>query len=112
MSRIHRRVSRTPCVPQFAPGLLIISAGFDAALGDVQGKMRMTPAGFVHLTRELLGLEGERARQTCTRAPLLSRAASRTQPRTANIRPPGCILAVTAPSRNDRNGERRNGATA
>ena len=46
-----------PILREFAPQLLLISAGFDAALGDTQGKMRMSPAGFVHLTRELQSLE-------------------------------------------------------
>ena len=45
-----------PVLREFAPQVLLISAGFDAALGDVQGKMRMSPGGFAHLTRRLLAL--------------------------------------------------------
>ena len=45
-----------PILRQFAPSLLLISAGFDAALGDVQGKMRVSPAGFAAMTRMLLTL--------------------------------------------------------
>ena len=43
-----------PILREFAPNLLLISAGFDAAIGDVQGKMKVTADGFVHLIRELL----------------------------------------------------------
>ena len=45
-----------PILRDFAPELLVISAGFDAALGDIQGKMRLSPPGFVHLTRQLFTL--------------------------------------------------------
>lgn len=47
-----------PILREFCPSLLIISAGFDAAVGDIQGKMKVTAAGFAHLTRELLTLPG------------------------------------------------------
>jgi acetoin utilization deacetylase AcuC-like enzyme len=43
-----------PIIRAFAPQLVLISAGFDAADGDVQGRMRLTPAGFAHLTAMLL----------------------------------------------------------
>ena len=46
-----------PILREFDPQLLLISAGFDAAEGDVQGKMRLSPAGFVHMTRQLLSLQ-------------------------------------------------------
>ena len=42
-----------PILVEFAPQLLIVSAGFDAALGDPQGKCKMSPSGFAHLTRQL-----------------------------------------------------------
>ncbi|KAL1519035.1 hypothetical protein AB1Y20_003303 [Prymnesium parvum] len=35
-----------PVLLSFAPDLLIISSGFDAAEGDVQGRMNVTPKGF------------------------------------------------------------------
>jgi hypothetical protein len=44
-----------PVLEAFAPGLLLISAGFDAAEGDAQGKMRVTPQGFAHMTELLMG---------------------------------------------------------
>lgn len=43
-----------PVLRAFAPDLLLISAGFDAAEGDAQGKMRVTPTGFARLTELLL----------------------------------------------------------
>ncbi len=45
-----------PVLREFAPQLILISAGFDAALGDVQGKMRMSPNGYAFLTRQLFSL--------------------------------------------------------
>ena len=45
-----------PILLEFRPQLLLVSAGFDAALGDVQGKMRLSPAGFASLTRHVLAL--------------------------------------------------------
>lgn len=43
-----------PIVTAFAPDLLLLSAGFDAAEGDAQGRMRVTPMGFAALTTMLL----------------------------------------------------------
>ena len=45
-----------PVLREFDPRLLLISAGFDAALGDTQGKMRVSPRGYAQLTRRLLTL--------------------------------------------------------
>ena len=45
-----------PILREFDPHLLFVSAGFDAAEGDVQGKMRMTPNGFVAMLRQLFSL--------------------------------------------------------
>jgi acetoin utilization deacetylase AcuC-like enzyme len=45
-----------PILREFDPQLLLISAGFDAAEGDVQGKMRMTPEGFACMAKQLLSL--------------------------------------------------------
>ena len=45
-----------PVLREFAPQLVLISAGFDAALGDIQGKMRMSPDGYARLTRSLFSL--------------------------------------------------------
>ena len=43
-----------PVLRAFAPELLLISAGFDAAEGDAQGKMRVSPAGFGAMTSMLM----------------------------------------------------------
>lgn len=36
----------------------IVSAGYDAAAGDELGKMRVTPAGYAHMTHLLSALSG------------------------------------------------------
>ena len=43
-----------PVLNAFDPDLLLISAGFDASDGDIQGKMRLTPDGFAALTSTVL----------------------------------------------------------
>ena len=43
-----------PIISSFSPDLLLISAGFDAADGDAQGRMRVTPAGFATMTTLLM----------------------------------------------------------
>ena len=45
-----------PILEEFGPCLMLVSAGFDAGEGDVQGKMRVSPSGFGAFTRELMGL--------------------------------------------------------
>ena len=45
-----------PVLREFGADLVLISAGFDAARGDPQGRMALTPAGYAHMTRELLAL--------------------------------------------------------
>jgi hypothetical protein len=48
-----------PCFPlQYNPQLVLISAGFDAALGDPLGGQAITPAGYGALTQDLLELAG------------------------------------------------------
>ena len=42
-----------PIVRAFDPSLILVSAGFDASLGDPLGQMRVTPAGFAQLTHRL-----------------------------------------------------------
>ena len=49
-----------PVARAFAPDLVLVSAGFDAALGDPLGAMRLTPAGYAALTGRLEGLAGGR----------------------------------------------------
>jgi acetoin utilization deacetylase AcuC-like enzyme len=40
-----------PAAAAFKPDFVLISAGFDAAQGDLLGGMKVTPAGFAELTR-------------------------------------------------------------
>ncbi|KAF5372924.1 hypothetical protein D9758_001743 [Tetrapyrgos nigripes] len=49
-----------PIAMEFAPELVIISAGFDAAEGDELGECCVTPAGYAHMTHMLSGLAGGR----------------------------------------------------
>lgn len=43
-----------PLVIEFAPELILVSAGFDTHKSDRMGGMKMTPAGFAGLTRSLM----------------------------------------------------------
>jgi acetoin utilization deacetylase AcuC-like enzyme len=45
----------TPIVSTFAPGLVLMSAGFDAHRDDPLAQMRVTEAGYRGMTRRLLG---------------------------------------------------------
>lgn len=47
-----------PIATEFAPELVIISAGFDAADGDILGECCVTPAGYAHMTHMLSTLAG------------------------------------------------------
>jgi acetoin utilization deacetylase AcuC-like enzyme len=49
-----------PIASQHDPDLVLVSCGFDAALGDLLGQMRLTPEGYAQMTRRLLGLAGSR----------------------------------------------------
>ncbi len=49
-----------PVARTFAPDLVLVSAGYDAADGDLLGSMRITPDGYARLTHRLLGLAGGR----------------------------------------------------
>ncbi|KAF9033243.1 histone deacetylase complex protein [Hymenopellis radicata] len=49
-----------PIATEFAPELIIISAGFDAARGDELGECEVSPAGYAHMTHLLAGLAGGR----------------------------------------------------
>jgi len=43
-----------PVLIAWAPDLMLVSAGFDAVVGDAQGRMEVTPAGFGQLTTMLM----------------------------------------------------------
>ncbi|KAJ9125473.1 hypothetical protein QFC22_000434 [Naganishia vaughanmartiniae] len=47
-----------PIAYEFAPDLVIISAGFDAADGDTLGQCKVTPVGYAHMTYMLSALAG------------------------------------------------------
>ncbi|KAJ7072273.1 histone deacetylase clr3 [Mycena amicta] len=49
-----------PIAMEFAPELVIISAGFDAARGDHLGECDVTPDGYAHMTYLLASLAGGR----------------------------------------------------
>jgi|SRR5450759_1772770 acetoin utilization deacetylase AcuC-like enzyme len=49
-----------PIARIFRPEIVLVSAGFDAAEGDLLGEMRVTPQGFAAMTARLMGLAGGR----------------------------------------------------
>jgi acetoin utilization deacetylase AcuC-like enzyme len=49
-----------PIARTFSPDLVLVSAGFDAAAGDLLGDMRITPGGYAAMTSRLLALAGGR----------------------------------------------------
>ncbi|XP_056130040.1 histone deacetylase 6 isoform X2 [Lampris incognitus] len=49
-----------PIAVEFNPGLVLISAGFDAARGDPLGGYHVTPEGYAHITHMLMSLAGGR----------------------------------------------------
>eukprot|EP00899_Mesostigma_viride_P015386 jgi/Mesvir1/23849/Mv10652-RA.1 len=49
-----------PIAHQFNPHIVLVSAGFDAAAGDMIGGCQVTPAGYAHMTHLLKGLAGGR----------------------------------------------------
>ena len=50
-----------PLARSFEPDLIIVSAGFDSAAGDEVG-YKVTPAGYAHLTQQLLRVESAQGR--------------------------------------------------
>ena len=49
-----------PIAEAFRPDLVLVSAGFDAADGDLLGEMRVTPSGFAAMTARLTSLAAGR----------------------------------------------------
>jgi acetoin utilization deacetylase AcuC-like enzyme len=45
-----------PVAAAFKPDFVLVSAGFDAAKGDLLGQMKVTPEGFAELTRVVKGI--------------------------------------------------------
>jgi acetoin utilization deacetylase AcuC-like enzyme len=56
-SQIFREIV-APVSREFAPELVLVSAGFDAYHKDPLGSMRLTEAGYAALTREILSIAG------------------------------------------------------
>ena len=48
-----------PVAKEFAPDLIVISAGFDACTGDPLGGMRITPPCYGHLTKQLMEIQSK-----------------------------------------------------
>jgi acetoin utilization deacetylase AcuC-like enzyme len=45
-----------PVAEQFQPDIIVVSAGFDCAMGDPLGGMEVTPKGFAEITRMLMNI--------------------------------------------------------
>ncbi|XP_077080161.1 protein deacetylase HDAC6 isoform X2 [Siphateles boraxobius] len=58
MAAFHHLVM--PIAREFAPELVLVSAGFDAARGDPLGGYQVTPEGYAHFTHQLMGLAAGR----------------------------------------------------
>lgn len=48
-----------PAADKFRPDFVLISAGFDAAQGDLLGRMKITPAGYAALTRRVKAIAAQ-----------------------------------------------------
>ena len=46
-----------PIIADFKPELILVSCGYDAAFGDREGEMRVTPAGYGHLVGSLASMK-------------------------------------------------------
>lgn len=55
-NRTITELAPPPIASQFNPGLVLVSAGFDAARGDPLGGYRVTPECYGHLTHMLMSL--------------------------------------------------------
>ncbi|XP_022181289.1 histone deacetylase 6-like isoform X3 [Myzus persicae] len=45
-----------PLATEFSPDLIIVSSGYDSAIGDPKGEMMVTPACYAHITKKLMSL--------------------------------------------------------
>jgi acetoin utilization deacetylase AcuC-like enzyme len=64
--KVYREQLR-PAVLEFQPDFILISAGFDAARGDLLGGLDLTPAGYAEMTRIVKDLA-----KTCCKGRLVS----------------------------------------
>uniref|UniRef100_A0A914Y593 Histone deacetylase domain-containing protein n=1 Tax=Panagrolaimus superbus TaxID=310955 RepID=A0A914Y593_9BILA len=46
-----------PIITDFDPDLILVSCGYDAAFGDREGEMKVTPAGYGHIIGSLASLK-------------------------------------------------------
>jgi histone deacetylase 6 len=58
MTTASPRQKVMPLAAAFNPHLVVVSAGFDAALGDPLGECTITPGGYAAMTHMLRGLAG------------------------------------------------------
>ena len=56
MHAFHRLIM--PIAREYAPELVLVSAGFDAAEGDPLGGMALSPAGYAQMTAQMMSLAG------------------------------------------------------
>lgn len=49
-----------PVAYEYSPELIIVSSGYDAAIGCTEGEMEVTPAAYAHFLHLLMGLAGGR----------------------------------------------------
>jgi histone deacetylase 6 len=61
-----------PIAEQFQPELIVVSAGFDCALGDPLGGMEVTPDGFAQLTQMLMSVPMKTASSSSSNATISS----------------------------------------
>ena len=45
-----------PVLREYEPEMILVSCGFDSAEGDPIGKLKLTKAGYTHMTEELMSL--------------------------------------------------------
>jgi acetoin utilization deacetylase AcuC-like enzyme len=60
LDEAYRRVV-VPVLDRFAPGLVLVSAGFDAHADDPLAALQMSPSGFANLARLLMGVAARHA---------------------------------------------------
>ena len=56
MSIVHQVL--LPLAHEFQPDLVLVEAGYDAAIGDPEGGMRLSPAAYGHIIHTLMALAG------------------------------------------------------
>jgi len=94
-----------PVLNSFAPDLIIIAAGFDAADGDPLGGMMVTTRGYMHMTKRLVGIQSRvvvaleggyalRPLATCAAATLRGLLGEEPEPISSRSRPRKTSIAL------------------